>query len=59
MRELKLIAEPWDIGPGGYQPGHFPAAWGEWNDRYRDDVSASGAETAACRRAGDARQRLG
>ena len=38
LRELKLIAEPWDIGPGGYQPGQFPAAWGEWNDRYRDDV---------------------
>ncbi|HRK23797.1 MAG TPA: glycogen debranching protein GlgX [Beijerinckiaceae bacterium] len=35
---LKLIAEPWDIGPGGYQAGRFPAGWGEWNDRYRDDV---------------------
>jgi len=33
---LKLIAEPWDIGPGGYQLGNFPAGWGEWNDRYRD-----------------------
>ena len=33
-----LIAEPWDIGPGGYQTGAFPAAWGEWNDRYRDTV---------------------
>ncbi|MBB6250639.1 glycogen debranching protein GlgX [Nitrospirillum iridis] len=38
LRELKLIAEPWDIGPGGYQPGGFPAPWGEWNDRFRDDV---------------------
>ncbi len=38
LRDLKLIAEPWDIGPGGYRPGDFPAAWGEWNDRYRDDV---------------------
>lgn len=38
LRELKLIAEPWDIGPGGYQAGGFPAAWGEWNDRYRDDI---------------------
>ncbi len=38
LRELKLIAEPWDIGPGGYQTGSFPAPWGEWNDRYRDDV---------------------
>jgi glycogen operon protein len=33
---LKLIAEPWDIGMGGYQLGRFPAEWGEWNDRYRD-----------------------
>jgi glycogen debranching enzyme len=33
-----LIAEPWDIGPGGYQLGNFPSAWPEWNDRYRDDV---------------------
>jgi glycogen operon protein len=34
----KFIAEPWDIGPGGYQLGHFPAGWSEWNDRYRDTV---------------------
>jgi glycogen debranching enzyme len=33
-----MIAEPWDIGPGGYQLGNFPAAWHEWNDKYRDDV---------------------
>ena len=33
-----LIAEPWDIGPGGYQLGHFPDSWLEWNDRYRDDM---------------------
>jgi glycogen operon protein len=33
-----LIAEPWDIGPGGYQLGHFPEPFLEWNDRYRDDV---------------------
>jgi glycogen operon protein len=38
LRHLKLIAEPWDIGPGGYQVGRFPAGWGEWNDRFRDDV---------------------
>ena len=37
LRALKLVAEPWDIGPGGYQPGAF-GTWGEWNDRYRDDV---------------------
>ena len=36
LRPLKLIAEPWDIGMGGYQLGQFPAGWGEWNDRYRD-----------------------
>lgn len=33
-----MIAEPWDIGPGGYQLGQFPPDWLEWNDRYRDDV---------------------
>jgi len=33
-----LIAEPWDIGPDGYQLGRFPATWLEWNDRFRDDV---------------------
>jgi glycogen debranching enzyme GlgX/4-alpha-glucanotransferase len=38
LSRLKLIAEPWDIGPGGYQLGAFPAEWGEWNDRFRDDV---------------------
>ncbi len=38
LRELKLIAEPWDIGPGGYQLGNFPANWGEWNDQFRDTV---------------------
>jgi len=32
----KMIAEPWDIGPGGYRLGGFPAGWGEWNDRFRD-----------------------
>ncbi len=35
---IKMIAEPWDIGPGGYQLGHFPMGWSEWNDRYRDTV---------------------
>jgi isoamylase len=37
---VKLIAEPWDVGPGGYQLGHFPAGWSEWNDRYRDSMRA-------------------
>lgn len=36
LRDLALIAEPWDIGPGGYQVGRFPPGWGEWNDRFRD-----------------------
>lgn len=36
----KLIAEPWDVGPGGYQLGRFPMGWSEWNDRYRDQVRA-------------------
>ncbi len=35
---VKWIAEPWDLGPGGYQLGHFPAGWAEWNGRYRDSV---------------------
>lgn len=35
---VKLIAEPWDIGPGGYQLGRFPGHWLEWNDQYRDTV---------------------
>jgi glycogen operon protein len=35
---VKLIAEPWDIGPGGYQVGSFPPGWAEWNDKYRDTV---------------------
>lgn len=38
LADRVMIAEPWDIGPGGYQLGRFPANWLEWNDRYRDDV---------------------
>jgi glycogen operon protein len=38
LRTVKLIAEPWDCGPGGYQVGGFPPGWAEWNDRYRDTV---------------------
>ena len=38
LQDAKLIAEPWDPGPGGYQLGQFPRRWAEWNDRYRDDV---------------------
>ncbi len=40
LSDLKLIAEPWDCGPGGYQVGGFPPGWAEWNDRYRDTVRA-------------------
>jgi isoamylase len=35
---VKMIAEPWDCGPGGYQVGEFPPGWAEWNDKYRDTV---------------------
>ncbi|ODN68956.1 Glycogen debranching enzyme [Methylobrevis pamukkalensis] len=38
LRKLKLVGEPWDIGPGGYQVGGFPPGWAEWNDKYRDTV---------------------
>ena len=37
---VKLIAEPWDVGLGGYQLGNFPPGWSEWNDRYRDTMRA-------------------
>ena len=40
LNSVKLIAEPWDCGPGGYQVGGFPPGWAEWNDRFRDDVRA-------------------
>ena len=36
LRDLKIVAEPWDVGYGGYRLGGFPAPWGEWNDRFRD-----------------------
>jgi isoamylase len=38
LSRVKLIAEPWDCGPGGYQVGEFPPGWAEWNDQYRDTV---------------------
>ena len=38
LNSVKLIAEPWDLGPGGYQVGAFPPGWAEWNDRFRDTV---------------------
>ncbi|MEI8343143.1 MAG: glycogen debranching protein GlgX, partial [Verrucomicrobiota bacterium] len=38
LSQVKLIAEPWDVGEGGYQVGHFPVLWAEWNGKYRDAV---------------------
>jgi glycogen operon protein len=52
LSQVKLIAEPWDVGPGGYQVGNFPILWTEWNGEYRDTVrdfwrgDASAAEFA-------------
>jgi glycogen operon protein len=40
LSRVKLIAEPWDVGEGGYQVGNFPLGWTEWNDRYRDAMRA-------------------
>lgn len=62
LSKVKLIAEPWDIGPGGYQLGNFPAGWQEWNDKFRDDVrkfwrgDAGLAPVLATRLAGSAPQ---
>ena len=38
LSQVKLIAEPWDVGPGGYQVGNFPVLWAEWNGMYRDAI---------------------
>ncbi len=56
LTRVKLIAEPWDCGPGGYQVGGFPPGWAEWNDRFRDTVRAfwrgdEGQAAGRCRRA--------
>jgi isoamylase len=45
---VKLIAEPWDLGPDGYQVGRFPAGWAEWNGRYRDTVRRFWRGDAGC-----------
>jgi glycogen operon protein len=42
LSQVKLIAEPWDIGEGGYQVGNFPPLFAEWNDHFRDARAASG-----------------
>ena len=57
LADRVMIAEPWDIGPGGYQLGKFPPNWLEWNDRFRDDVrrfwkGEAGVGTLATRIAG-------
>ena len=57
LNTVKLIAEPWDCGPGGYQVGEFPPGWAEWNDKFRNDVrefwkgdgSGSGIDTTSVR----------
>jgi isoamylase len=49
LSRVKLIAEPWDIGFGGYQVGHFPPGWWEWNDRFRDTSRAFWVREAAYR----------
>ncbi|WP_146364248.1 glycogen debranching protein GlgX [Arthrobacter yangruifuii] len=38
LQDVKLIAEPWDVGPGGWQTGRFPQGWADWNDHFRDSV---------------------
>ena len=56
LSRLKMIAEPWDIGPGGYQLGGFPNGWLEWNDRFRDTMRAFWVEGSRTR--GEFVQRL-
>ncbi len=53
---VKLIAEPWDIGWGGYQLGRFPSGWSEWNDKYRDAISSFWRRDAG--RVGELAERL-
>lgn len=66
LRRVKLIAEPWDCGPGGYQVGAFPPGWAEWNDRYRDTTrdfwrgaASAGAMAQRLCASGDLFNRLG
>ena len=54
LRDVKLIAEPWDVGTGGWQTGNFPAPFAEWNDAFRDDVRSFWlSDRAARRRSGE------
>ncbi len=48
LTRVKLIAEPWDVGPGGYQTGHFPPGWSEWNDVFRDGARRFWRGDAGC-----------
>jgi glycogen operon protein len=48
LSTVKLIAEPWDLGPSGYQLGGFPGSWLEWNDRFRDGMRCFWIQGAAC-----------
>ena len=56
LSRLKMIAEPWDVGPGGYQLGSFPHGWLEWNDRFRDTMRSFWVEHGSSR--GEFAQRL-
>ncbi|WP_295958007.1 glycogen debranching protein GlgX [Rhodoferax sp.] len=47
LSRVKMVAEPWDIGPGGYQTGNFPRGWQEWNDHFRDSMRGFWIQTAA------------
>jgi glycogen operon protein len=55
LSQVKLIAEPWDVGPGGYQVGNFPVLWSEWNGVYRDSMRDWGRGFTTC---GEFAQRL-
>jgi len=55
LSQVKLIAEPWDVGPGGYQVGNFPVLWSEWNGMYRDTMRDFWRGRASC---GDFARRL-
>ena len=58
LSQVKLIAEPWDVGPGGYQVGNFPVLWTEWNGIYRDVMRDFWRGQAERRRLRDAPDRL-
>ncbi len=58
LSSVKLIAEPWDCGPGGYQVGGFPPGWAEWNDRFRDTVRSFWRGEAGRARTRDPPRRL-